>query len=1022
MNKNRLPRFLLLAAVCCFTIGSYATTKDNSLISQEIVQQKKKVSGTITDNLGPVTGATIIIKGKPQVGTTSDLDGKFSLEVLEGETLVISFVGYANKEIVYKGETTMNIKLEDEAYALDEYVVVGYGVKKKTNVTGSVASVSAKDIENRPVSSVSAALAGQMPGVAAVQRSGGPGGQTASITIRGTNSIHASEPLVVINGIPSSMSSLNGLDPMDIENISVLKDAASAAIYGVQAASGVILVTTKRGTKGEAPRINYSGSVSLGTPVAKLKYLGSADYAMLHNEATVNETAAGQVPKLTFTEEDIENYRNGTLPNTDWYKEALKSTATETRHNLSILGGSDKTNYNAAIGYARENSIARQEDKYQRYTVRLGIDSKINNWLTVGLNGDGYRGVRDDQWTGASSLISYSNRLAPIYPVYNEDGSFYYSGQDNPVAELGRSGKRSTVNQQENIQGYVSIDPLEGLNIKGVYSVRHLSSKINNFKNKLIYGDDSSKKDTGDREGEARSNDTNIYTGQLIANYNKTLFNDHNFALLLGYEQSETRYKYLKATRRGGGNDYLPETITSLDQASSVVENEGYERASRSIFARLGYDYKGKYLFEANIRRDGDSRFHKDYRWGTFPAFSVGWRVTEEEWMKNVEWLSNLKVRSGYGKTGNIELPNENYPTVFTYSYDNYYLGNSIYSTTKDSRAAEPSLSWANVKSFEVGLEAGFLNNRLGFEAEFYKKKTDGMLLQPTVPGAFGMTAPWKNIGKVENTGVDLTVFHNNTLNKDWRYSVVFNFSYNKNEITDLAGPDFERKETDGRQWFMQGQPIGTFYGYQANGFFNTEDDLKNYPKRTGSEKLGDIKYIDKNGDGKIDAADRTAIGSAVAPYNLGLNMSVEYKSFSLSMLFQGSVGADAYIVGEAAYAFYNGGKVLERHLDRWTPDNHNASYPRITRSSQTNFQQTNSFWLQNMDYMRLKNLTFGYTLPKLLVKKAYIDNATIYLTGENLFTLSHLDGIDPEAPTNGNRGGYYSNMKKFTLGLKLTF
>lgn len=1021
MKKNKTIRLLLLTAVCFLTIGTHATTGDNTINVTETVQQKKKLTGTITDEFGPVIGATVIIKGKPQIGTVSDADGKYALDISEGETIVVSFVGYAKKEILYKGETTLDIKLEDEAYAFDEYVVVGYGVKKKTNVTGSVSSVSAKDIENRPVSSVTAALAGQMPGVTSIQRSGGPGSQTGSITIRGKNSINATDPLVVIDGVPSSMSSLNGLDPMDIENLSVLKDAASSAIYGVQAANGVILVTTKRGTSSnglDKPRINYSGSVSLGSPVAKLKYLGSADYATLYNEAVLN---ANPNAKPQFSDEEIQMYRDGRLPNTDWYKEVIKSTATETRHNLSITGGSDKTNYNAAVGYARENSIARQEDYYERFTARLGVDTKVTKWMTAGLNASGYRGDRNSEWTGTTSLIAQSNRIAPIYPVYNEDGSFHYAGMDNPAALLGRSGMRKTTTQEENLQAYLSIDPIEGLNIKGLYAVRHLSSKINNFKNRLIYGDDASKADTGDREGEARNNDTNIYTGQLLANYNKTLFNDHSISVLLGYEQNETKYKYLKATRRGGGSDYLPETITSLDESSSKVENQGYENASRSYFARLGYDYKNKYLFEANIRRDGSSRFHKDYRWGTFPAFSVGWRVTEEEFMKGVDWLSNLKLRAGYGKTGNVEL-SDNYPTMFTYSYSNYYLGNAIYSTTLDARAAEANLSWANVKSYEIGLEAGFLNNKIGFEIELYNKDTDGMLITPSVPGAFGMSAPWLNMGKVNNKGFDLNIFHHNVINQDWKYSAVINLGYVKNEIKDLWGPNFETKDTDGRQWYIKGQPIGTFYGLVADGFFNTDDDLKNHPLRRGDEKLGDIKYIDQNNDGKIDDKDRVPIGKEIPDVVAGLNLSVDYKNFGLSMLFQGAFGADAYITGEAAYAFYNGGKVLEKHLDRWTPDNHNASHPRLLLNPAINVERTNSFWLQSTDYVRLKNVTFSYTLPKLLVNKAYLQNAMVYLTGENLFTISDLDGIDPEAPVNGNRGGYYSNMRKFTLGVKLTF
>ena len=447
-----------------------------------------------------------------------------------------------------------------------------------------------------------------------------------------------------------------------------------------------------------------------------------------------------------------------------------------------------------------------------------------------------------------------------------------------------------------------------------------------------------------------------------------------------------------------------------------------------SYFGRIQYDYAGKYLFEANLRSDASSRFPKDNRWGVFPAFSAGWRISEEAFIKdNVDWLSNLKLRLGWGKTGNEELKSDDiYPAVPTYTYniaDNatkYLFNNTLYSAIYEARYVNNNLKWATVTNYELGLEAGFLNNMINFELSVYKKKTNDMLLYLPIQGVIGMNAPAQNIGSVQNTGFDFLINHNKQINKDWNYSVSLNVSYVKNEITDMAGT--EGPTSNDKIWNLEGYPIGSYYGYVADGFFNTEEDLLNCPKRLadGQEKLGDIKYKDLDGDKKITEKDRTVIGKNFPSWTGGLNLSVGYKNFDLSALFQGAFDVDGYYTAEAAYAFYNGATALKRHLDRWTPDNHNASYPRVTRSSQTNFV-TSSFWLQDASYVRLKNLTLGYTLPQAWLTKAGIANAKVFLTGENLFTFTGLDGgIDPEE--SNERGWSYSNVKKLSVGVKLSF
>lgn len=1012
-KQNKLPLLLIALAfpVSVTTSSLYATTTEVT-----ITQQKKAINGVVFDGglNEPLIGANVVVKGTTN-GTVTDLDGKFTLEAAPNDILVISSIGFKSLEIKASDAAKGKITLQEDTQALDEVVVVGYGVQKKANLTGSVAHISAEAIESRSVASVSAALAGQIPGVTAIQSSGAPGSQTASITIRGTNSINGGSPLVIVDGVPGSM---NTIDPQDIESLTVLKDAASSAIYGVQAANGVILITTKKGKKGDKARINYSGSIAWSSPVALLKFLGAGDYAMLYNEAVKNENPNAILP---YTEEDIQNYRNGTLPDTDWYDETFKKNALETYHNLSINGGSEKTSYNASIGYTRQDGLI-DVNKYDRFNGRISVDSDINKWLTAGLNVSGYRGTKNDGWEGYASLRQYCNRLAPIYPVYNDDGSFYYSGLNNPVAHLNNTGFTRQVDQQLNATAYAKVNILPELNVKALFSVRNDTRNNEGFKKLLEYGTGNNTFNSGLREGYQKYYDWNWYTTQVLANYNKT-FGKHSLTALAGFEQIYYNYKYTEATRKGGGNDELTESLNTLDKSSQTNKNGGHETARRSYFGRVQYDFNNKYLFEANLRADASSRFPKDSRWGYFPSVSAGWRITEESFVKDadIKWLSNLKIRAGWGQTGNEELSDSDiYPSIATYAYGSYMFGNSLYSTAYETRYVNSQLKWATVTNYEGAIEAGFLNNRLGFELAVYKKKTKDMLLYLPVQGVLGMDAPAQNAGSMQNTGFDLSLFHNNRINKDFSYAVNLNIAYVKNKITDMCGTEGENPD-DSKYWYLEGYALGSFYGYEAIGYFNTEEELANDAKRTGTEQLGDIKYRDLNNDGKIDAAnDRKVIGKDKPSWTGGLNIALYYKDFDFSAFFQGAFDVYGYYTGESSYAFYNSGKVLERHLDRWTPENHNASYPRITKDSQINFS-TSSFWLQDASYVRLKNISLGYNIPSVLTQKIGIDKVKVYISGENLLTFSGLEGIDPEAPAS-NRGAYYGNVKKVSLGLKVSF
>lgn len=1014
-KKAHLP-FVLALGLLVAPIPALAETEAPHADAVAAVnQQKVTISGIVKDAAGePIIGASVIEKGNSLNGVITDVDGRFTLS-LSGKAIDISYVGYKTETIQIKpGVRDYNVLLHEDTEMIDEVVVVGYGVQKKSNLTGSVSSVDSKVLDTRPVSSVSAALAGQMPGVTAIQSSGAPGSQTSSITIRGKNSINAASPLVIVDGVPGSM---NTIDPADIESLTVLKDAASAAIYGVQAANGVILITTKQGKKGDKARISYSGTFSWASPVAKREYVNAYEFATLYNEATYNENPDAPMP---FSEEEIEAYRTGALPSTDWYDAAFKKNAFEQMHNISISGGSEKTNYNGSLGYTKQNGLT-DEINYSRFNARMNLTSDINKYLSVGINASGYRGVSRDGYMGYVTVFQGVTRAFPTDPIYNEDGTFNYEGKDNPVAIQNQSGYTRNTQQELNLTAFATIHILPELSVKGVYSVRNYTSNQDGFKRNFSYGNETSMYDSGLREGYERYYNYNYYTGQVLINYNKT-FGKHTIGALLGFESYEQLYKYTTATRKGGGNNELEESLNTLDASSQTNTDGGYEMARLSYFGRLQYDYMGKYLFEANVRSDASSRFPKNNRTGIFPAFSAGWRISEESFVKdNIDWLSNLKLRLGWGRTGNEELASDDiYPAVPTYAYGSYMFNNTSYSTAYESRYVNSDLKWATVTNYEVGLEGGFLNNKLGFELAVYKKKTNDMLLYLPIQGVIGMEAPAQNAGSVQNTGFDLNLFHNNNIGKDWSYSVALNVSYVKNEITNMSNTEGPSSGNE-KIWYLEGYPIGSYYGLVADGFFNNEYELENCPKRLGTEKLGDIKYKDLNGDGKITLdGDRQVIGKNFPSWTGGLSFSVRYKDFDLTGLFQGAFDVDGYFTSEAAYAFFNGATALKRHLDRWTPENLDATYPRITRTDQTNFA-VSSFWLQDASYVRLKNLTLGYTLPKKWMTKVGVTNAKVFLSGENLFTITGLDGgIDPEEAN--ERGWSYGNVKKISLGVRLSF
>ncbi len=1032
--SQKMRIFITIFLWLFWVVAAYGENNQTNEWNKELQESGKTLSGNVVDERAEgLPGVSVIVKGTA-TGTTTDFDGNFTLPNLkEGDVVVFSFIGMETQEVRFTGQSQVSITLTDQSIGLEEVVAIGYGVQKKANLTGSVASVDAEQINMRATQSISSALSGTMAGVAVTQTSGAPGSQTGDIAIRGKNSINGGSPLIIVDGVPGSM---NNIDLNDVEQVSVLKDAASAAIYGVAAANGVILITTKRGKKNQKPKVSYSNSLMWSSPTYIPEYLGSADFAILYNEAYRNEKPGNEI--IPFSEEDIQKFRDGsspyTHPNTDWVNETLKKRAFEQHHHLGVTGGGENTSYSTAIGFLDQNGLLANMD-YSRYNARMNVQSDINERLSVGINMSAYQSENNTGWNNFGGIYSWLTRIPPTVPVYNPDESYSYQGYQNALAHIGTDGFRETKQKELFTILNAQYQIIDGLDAKLVYSQRNTSEAKKGFKKHVTYqnANASMTYDSGQREMYEERKEWERKTGQFLINYNKT-FGEHGLSALAGYEQHEYVYDFLKGDRKGFSSDYLHELNVG---SANTQKNEGTgnDYSRQSYFGRIQYNYSGKYLLEGNLRYDGSSRFAKGERWGLFPAVSVGWRLSQESFLESATWLNDLKLRAGWGSTGNSEtdyyesLPGYSYTTTGSGAVNaDYIFGNNLTSGVFEKRYANEQLTWATVQSTEFAIEGRIFNGLFGWEFAAYKKKTTDMILKLPVPSILGIEGPNQNAGELENRGFDLSLTHKNYIGDDFSYDVSLNYGYVKNELTNLKGTE----AIDEKYMMLEGHPWRSFYGYETEGLFQSQTDIDNHATQTGNIAPGDLKYKDQltvdtdgdgvpdQGDGVINGDDRVVIGKNFPSHTFGFVGNVNYKNFEFSFFLQGVLDVDVYFENEAAFAFFNGGKVLERHLDRWHEGNPNASYPRLTLGEQHNFA-ISDYWLEDASYIRLKNISLAYNLPENWVSSIGISNLKVFFTGENLLTFSGLDNFDPEAPS-VTRGWYYGNVKKLSVGVKVNF
>lgn len=1000
---------------------------------QQAQNPKIKVSGVISDRKGEtLPGVAIVEKGNVTNGTSSDIDGKFSLEVKPNATLVLSYLGYQSVEV--KAEETMNIIMDEEDTMLEDVVVVAYGKQKKANLTGSVASVSSQDLAGRANSDILTSVQGQIPGVNIIARPG----STPTINFRGRGNLGTSSPLYVIDGAVSDATVFNALDPSNIESISFLKDAASSAIYGARAAFGVVLVTTKGGDLKKAKlEVSYNGFLSIKEATYKPKILNSYWYAMLENEAIFNEN-----PKATpkYSAEILEMYKNQTnpdyYPNTNWYDLVTNDYAPITRHAITISGG-DKVRHSTTLSYMYNENFTEQQNN--RFNVFSNVNADVYDWLTVRT---GVKLIKSDT-DRDNGGVSYMRLLTTpsTYVARHSDGSYGSVGngteasnvdmERNPLRIFNEGGWYKSASNRVITDLAVDIKPIENLVLTGSLNYYFSDSKTKTYTAnmpalKSFIMDKEYPSTIQNSKLEYDWRESTQLLSSFLANYSLDLGN-HNLQFLGGTTYEQTNYQRSLSWRTNFPTNGMTDINGGSDAAGNVGAKGGsYEYRLMSYFGRINYNFADRYLFEANLRTDGSSRFPDGHRWGIFPSFSGAWRVSQESFMQDIDWLDNLKIRASWGQLGNINNVG-NYDYFQTYALGNYYNFDDVIVTgVNESKPANTTLTWENTTITDIGVDLDLFNGKFGLVFDWYNKVTRDILLSYSVPNEIGAANPSGNVGRVDNTGIELGLSHNNKIG-DFRYGVNFNLAYNKNKIKDLGASGTIYEDP----WIKAvGHSVGNYYIYLTDGLLTQEDIDSGKALSFDKTKpnAGDIKYVDVNDDGKLDGNDRVIKYSDVPNFTYGIGLNADYKNFDIAIFGQGVTGTKVRFENEQAWAFFDFASPREYHLKRWTVDNPNpkADYPRIyprTSSNSKHNQYLSDFWLFDSDYFRVKNITLGYSFPRSAIRNLSLSKLRLYLAVDNPFTIrgdKRMEDFDPESPS--GRGQMVNGTRSFTFGLDITF
>ncbi|WP_215239074.1 TonB-dependent receptor [Dyadobacter helix] len=996
----------------------------------EIAEASKSITGIVSDEKGePLAGVSVIIKGT-QRGSVTGTDGKYELLVEdETATLIFSFVGFENQEITVGNRTTIDISMKASIKALSEVVVVGYGTQKKTSVTAAVATLKGDQLAATPLTNLSNGLGGRISGVIAKQASGEPGRDGSSIYIRGVSSTGNNQPLLIVDGIPRSFQQL---DPNTIETFTVLKDAAAVAPYGVAGANGVVLVTTKRGKTG-TPSLTYNAYVGFQNPTVMPDYLYGYDFAMLKNAAA--KYAGLPVP---YSDEALQKFKDGSdndsYPTDNYVKELVNRNAVITTHNIELSGGAERIKYYASLGYQYQAGMWPSTSN-KRYNLAMNLDANVTKTtkISFGLNGRLQRSQYPSIGTSRIfELIGYSHlQNGPLFFSNGMNGTYVTGSIYNSGYQ-----KTNTTALYTQLSVEQEIPFIPGLFAKGTiaYDPTMLMDKIWATPVHLATINPVTKVITDGIFGAAKASLNQNYrqyqqlTYQASLNYARS-FGKSNISALAVFEAKANDTLALGASRRNynlGIDELNMGSSSNADMTTSGTASLGRQMG---LVYRLTYDYADKYLFEASGRYDGSYYFSPDNRFGFFPAFSLGWRLSEERFIKdNLRWIDNLKLRGSYGEVGALAGSAFQYMSTYSVAGPAYVIGGSAVQAIRERNEPNPNITWERAKKTDVGIEATLWKGLLNLEADYFYEKRSNMLVNPDVivPVEYGIGLSQVNAGIMQNQGIDLAIGSSRRFTSDLRVSLNANLTYAKNKLLQVfeAGATYNNPNRR-----LTGKPLGTQFGFQSLGLFQVADfdeagKLKPgiAVQPWGAVQPGDIRYMDMNNDGKINDDDRTRIGDAVATPRIiyGISPSVQYKGFNLDILFQGAAKTNFYYAGSAAWAFSNGMGAVRETLDYWTPENPNASYPRITNAPTTNNTQVSSFWVGNAAYLRLKSATVSYTIPSAITSKVKIQNVRIYVSSQNLLTWTKLRNFDPEI-TQVNAWSY-PQQKVTSIGLNVTF
>ena len=989
--------------------GNYKDDRGNI----EILIEERPIKGRVVDSNGQgIPGATVLVQGT-NIGTATDIDGNFSFEVPENAVLIFSFIGYQQQVVSVGNRSEIEVTMTEDLSSLDEVVVVGYGTQKKVNLTGAVSSITSKEIVNQPVGQTSMALQGIAPGVTVTQRSGQPGSDGGSIRIRGVGTLGDSNPLVMVDGIETN---LNNVDPNEIESISILKDASSAAIYGARAANGVVLITTKRGIEGV--RVNYNMYAGFQVPTQLPEIVGAIDHMEMANEAFTN---VGNDPQ--YTDEFIEAYKAGMpsdqYPDTDWQEITMSNVAFMQNHNLSINAGSEKSKLFASVSYLDQEGII-PNTSFNRFNLRLNSDINVSERLTLSTDIFLRRAFQKQPSSGTSYVFHWMRRI-PSNEVGILSNGRYGEGWngDHPLARAKDGGLNTNESLDAILNFRLNYKISEGLNAEVMYAPKFWNPHSKVFSNiTQTYARDGV---TPTHFVPQRNSLSESYTREwynnlrAIVTYDKTFNQVHTIGVTAGYQQEDQTNAWISAYR-----EVFPlpqyEQINAGNRANERTGGAASHWALQSVFGRVTYNFDERYLLEGNVRRDASSRFAEGNRSGVFPSFSAGWRVSEESFMQPYSGIiDQLKLRASWGQLGNQNIglyPFAAFMSLGGGSQDYTFNGENSPGAALNSMA-NSSIKWETTETTDIGLDFN-LWGKLDVSADYYIRRTKDILLALNIPQTLGLSAPFQNAGEVLNKGYDLMVNYRNKVG-ELNYSIMVNYSDVRNEIIDMRGI-----ENTGLTVNREGYPIGSFFGYVDQGLFQTQEEVDNHADQFGNIAPGDIKYKDIDEDGMINDRDLAVIGSPIPRHTFGLRVSADYKGFDLSVFLQGVGKADGYMYGQGIMPFYLGGTVQEQHKDRWTPTNTDAAYPRLAWN-QTNNEQNSSFWMRNAAYLRGQNIQVGYTFSETVLSKLNIRGLRMYLSGRNVFTVHDFyEGYDPEAPV--SNGGWYPQMATYTMGLNVNF